>query len=207
MRSSSSERHAEVAEPLEQAVQHVDGGPRVGQRAVVGRRRRPGSSRARVRQLAVGRLVAGDAPGGPAARCRAPGGPATRARCSRAGGLEERRRRTARCARPAPCRARELEERRQRRLEPRGAGDHRVGDAGQHRDERRDRHARVDQRLELAEHLAAAHLDRADLGDLAASAASRRWSRGRPRRTSPRAAACPSSSKVACTASCGERCP
>ena len=30
--------HAEVAEPLDQAVQHVDGGPGVGQGPVVGRR-------------------------------------------------------------------------------------------------------------------------------------------------------------------------
>ena len=43
---------------------------------------------------------------------------------------------------------------------------------------------RVDQGLELAEHLAAAHLDRADLGDhRAAPRPSRRWSRGRRRRT------------------------
>ena len=41
----------------------------------------------------------------------------------------------------------------------------RVGDAGQDGDLRRDRLARVDQGRELAEHLAAAHLDRADLGD------------------------------------------
>ena len=47
----------------------------------------------------------------------------------------------------------------------RRAADHRVGDAGEHAHERRDPDARVDQRLELAEHLAAAHLDRADLGD------------------------------------------
>ena len=67
----------------------------------------------------------------------------------------------------------------------------RVGDAGEHGDERRDRRARVDQGLELAEHLAAAHLDRADLGDRRSRRASRRWSPGRRRRTSPRAAACP----------------
>jgi hypothetical protein len=59
----------------------------------------------------------------------------------------------------------ELEERRQRGAERRGVGDHRVGDPGQERDERRDRDAGLHERLELAEHLAAAHLDRADLGD------------------------------------------
>ena len=63
---------------------------------------------------------------------------------------------------------RELEERRQRGLDRRGVGDHGVADAGEHRDERRDLGARVDQGLELAEHLATAHLDRTDLGDHAA---------------------------------------
>ena len=48
----------------------------------------------------------------------------------------------------------------------RGAGgDERVGEPGQHRDLRRDGPARVDERLERAEELAAADLDRADLGD------------------------------------------
>ena len=48
----------------------------------------------------------------------------------------------------------------------RGAGrDERVGEAGEHRDLRRDRPARVDERLERAEELAAADLHRADLGD------------------------------------------
>ena len=65
----------------------------------------------------------------------------------------------------------------------RGArADHRVGDAGEHRDERRDRAAGVHQGLELADHLAAAHLDRADLGDRSVVGASRRWSPGRRRR-------------------------
>ena len=59
----------------------------------------------------------------------------------------------------------ELEEGRQHLVDPRRGGHHRVGDAGEHRDQRRDAPAGVDQRGELAEHLAAAHLDRADLGD------------------------------------------
>ena len=54
----------------------------------------------------------------------------------------------------------------------------------------RDRHPRVDQRLELAEHLAAADLHRADLGDARRPGRGRRrWSRGRRRRTWWRAAA------------------
>jgi len=59
----------------------------------------------------------------------------------------------------------ELEERRQNGLDARSRRDHRVGDAGEHLDERRDRLAGLDQGLELAEHVAAAHLDRAELGD------------------------------------------
>ena len=43
--------------------------------------------------------------------------------------------------------------------------DHRVGDAGEHADERADLLAGIDEGLELAEHLAAADLHRADLGD------------------------------------------
>ena len=63
---------------------------------------------------------------------------------------------------------RELQERRQRGLDGRSVGNHGIADAGQHRDERRDLGVRVDQRLELAQDLAAADLDRADLGDHAA---------------------------------------
>ena len=140
---------------------------RVGERAVVGGGARPEEPR-EAGQLAVGRLVAGDdlagQPGGvehPMAGPLVPG--------DRAGGLEERHveRRVVGHQHGARGAAGELEEGRQRRAEPRGARHRGVGDAGEHRDERRDRHTRVDQRLELAEHLTGAHLDRADLGDLA----------------------------------------
>ena len=61
--------------------------------------------------------------------------------------------------------AEELEQRRQQ-LFDRGRGrDHRLGDAGEHGDERRDRDARVHERVEPAEQLTAAQLQRADLGD------------------------------------------
>ena len=46
----------------------------------------------------------------------------------------------------------------------------RVGQPGEHRDLRRDRPTWVDERLERAEELAAAHLDGADLGDLVVGA-------------------------------------
>ena len=55
--------HAEVADPLQQRVQHLDGGPRVGQRAVG----RPGRGAEQLGQRAepdAGRLVAGEHPAG-----------------------------------------------------------------------------------------------------------------------------------------------
>ena len=52
------------------------------------------------------------------------------------------------------------------RVDPWRAGHHAVGDAGEDRDERGDRLSGVDQGLELADHLAAADLDRPDLGDV-----------------------------------------
>jgi hypothetical protein len=73
---------AEVAQPFEHAVQHVDGRARVGQRAVVGRGAGPEQAR-EAGQLAVGRLVAGDDLDGRGGRCPGPGCPATRARSAR----------------------------------------------------------------------------------------------------------------------------
>ena len=61
--------------------------------------------------------------------------------------------------------AQELQDRGQHGRQPRRPGDHRGGDAGERDDVRRQPGARVDQRGQLAEQLAAAHLDRADLGD------------------------------------------
>ena len=50
----------------------------------------------------------------------------------------------------------------------RGGGDHGVADPGQRHDVGRDGLARVDQGAELGADLAAAHPDRADLGDACA---------------------------------------
>src|SRR5665648_306174 len=58
----------------------------------------------------------------------------------------------------------ELEECGQHLLDPRLPADHRAGDPGQGGDERRHRPTRVHEGLELAEHLTAPHLHRADLG-------------------------------------------
>ena len=60
----------------------------------------------------------------------------------------------------------ELQKTGQHRRQPRCAGHHRVGDAGEHGDQRWNMGGRVDQGLELAEYLAAGHLDRTHLGDL-----------------------------------------
>ncbi len=77
----------------------------------------------------------------------------------------------------------ELVERGEHRLDARGRDHHRLRDAGEDGDLGRDGHARVHQRLERAEALAAADLDRADLGDRALARRWHRSSRGRPRRT------------------------
>ena len=63
--------------------------------------------------------------------------------------------------------ARELEERWQHRVDGRRGHDHGLGDPGEHGDLGRDLHARVHERLEGAQALAAAQLDRAHLGDRA----------------------------------------
>ena len=57
------------------------------------------------------------------------------------------------------------QERRQHLADARRVGHHLIGDPGEHRDQRRDVRSRVDEGLELAEHLTAPDLDRADLGD------------------------------------------
>ena len=177
--SSSRVCDAEVADAREQRVQDVDRRPRVVQGPVVGGRGRaeqPGQGG----QLAVGRLVAGHELAGQVGGVEhLEAGPLV-AGAGR-GRLEEAdvERRVVRHEHGV---AGELEERRQDAVDARGVGDHAVGDAGEDGDERRDRLGRVDQRLELAEHLAAAHLDRADLGDVRTRPGCRRWSRGRRRR-------------------------
>ncbi len=92
----------------------------------------------------------------------------------------------------------ELDHRRKHGIDRRCAHHHRLGDAGEHGDHRRDRPTRVDQALQRAEALAAANLDHADLGDEVDCCDRRRWSRCRARRTSRRPAVAPRSSKERC---------
>jgi len=163
--------HTEVADAFEETVQDVDRGARVVQGPVVGCRPGP-EEHGKRRELVVVALVAGDELAG------------------QVNGVEDPESRPVLAGRSG-CRleegdveagvvgdedrvAGELEEGRQHGLDARCLRDHGVGDAGEHLDEGRDGLARLDQRLELPEHLAAAHPDRTELGD-----------RGR-RRTSPR---------------------
>ena len=132
--------HAQVAEPLDQPVQHVDGGPRVGQRAVVGRRRGPEEPGQAWRACSWASRR-GSAPDGRAARCRAPTGRATRDRAVEQAALRKPTSNGALWATSTVSRANSRNDG-STGLEPRRAGHHGVGDAGQHRDERRDRHAR-----------------------------------------------------------------
>ena len=153
---------AQPADPCDQPVQDVDGGPRVDQRPVVGRGRgveMPGEGgQPVVHHLVAADHVPGQVCGVQDHRPRPP------VAGSAAGRLEEGDV-ERRVVGHQDAAAGELEEGRQHRLERGSAGHHDVGDAGQHRDERRDRRSRVDQGLELPEHLAAAYLDRPDLGD------------------------------------------
>ncbi len=157
--------HVVAAEAPDQRVQHLDGGPGVVQRPVVGLGRGAEVRRQRA-QLAVGDLVPGQHPPGQRHRVEHPGvGPAVTV--LRARRLEEThvvRRVVGHQHRVGE----ELQEGRQHRLDRRRRGDHRLGDAGQHGDEGRDRLPGVDQGAQRAELHAAADLHRADLGDPAA---------------------------------------
>ena len=79
--------------------------------------------------------------------------------------------------------AEELQDRRQQFTDPGRRHDHRLRDAGEQRDRRRDRDTRVHERVDPAEQLTAAQLQRADLGDRGRAPASHPSSRGRARRT------------------------
>ena len=154
--------YALVAHPLDEPVQHVDGGAGMVVGAVGG----GGGGREQprqCRQFHAGRLVAGQHP--PRQPYRA------QHRRPRPGDVESLCRRpqepdiepgVVRDEHRAPG---ELQERGQHGLDAGCVVDHRRGDAGQLNDLRRDAAARVDQGGQLAEHHAAADLDRADLGD------------------------------------------
>ena len=181
------------------AVQHVDGGPGVGERPVAGL----GGARKNLASVDSLQLGASSRVSDPAGELGGVDDRVTPARVAvrGAGGLEEADVERRRCARPARRRAANSRNAGSTDSIARRRDHHRVGDAGQHRDERRDRRAGVDQGRELAEHLAAADLDRADLGDRVLGRPSRRSSPGRRRRTSPRSSGVPSSSRVPCTPS------
>src|SRR4029453_14321673 len=147
---------------LEQGVEHVDGRPGVGQGPVAGGDRRPQAG-GQGGQADVGHLVAGEQLAGQPGRADDPVGQAPVAVALQVG-LDE-----------APVEggvvghqhsaAEELEQAGEHDLDRLLVGHHRVGDAGQGADQRRDGDPGVDQGLEGADDLAPADLDRADLGD------------------------------------------
>ena len=155
--------HAEGAGPLEQRVQDLGGGRRVGERAVARRHRHaevPGEGS----ELEVGHLVAHQSAREPDRVDATLGqlGVAVRGQ----GGIEERDVEPDVVTdddRPAD----ELEQGRQDLVDARRGQQHGLGDAGQHGDERRDGDPGVHERLEPSEQLTPAVLHRADLGDRA----------------------------------------
>ncbi len=153
--------HAVGGGPLEQRVQHLTGRGRVGVRAVDRLGRGPEMTRQR-RQPEVRDLVA-DQP----ARERDGVDPPVRE--PRVAVLDERGVEEADVEAHVVAddhgAVRELEERGQHLGDLRRGHEHGVGDAGEHGDHRRDGYARVHQRLERAEQLAAAQSQRTDLGD------------------------------------------
>ena len=153
---------AKVADALQQAVQHVDGGASVRQCPVVG-----GGCRAEVRgqrrQLHVGHLVAQQhlprKADGVDHLVVGPGVAVGGARPLEEADVE------AGVVRDEDGARRELEETRQHLGQFRRTSDHQVGDAGEDGDQRRDVGARVHKGLELAQYLAAADLHGPELRD------------------------------------------
>src|SRR5487761_484607 len=154
--------HAGRGKPPDEAVQHRDSGPRVGEGAMAWRRRRAEIGRQRG-QLAVGHL--GLAEHLPRQRDRVehrevrPWQAAVAARRDQEAEIE------GRVVRGEHAAAGEREEAGQHCLNARGVRYHRVADPGQGRDLGRDRVPRVDQRAELPGDLPAGEPDRADLRD------------------------------------------
>jgi hypothetical protein len=156
--------HPQVADPLEKGVQDVHGRSGVGEGAVVGGHRRP-HQRGKRAEPVVADLVAAEhvprEPGGVDDGRVRPGEPEPGAAGSQEAGV------VGGVVRHEHRSARELEERRERRPQPRSAREQPIGDPGEDGDQRRDRQAGIHQGLELPEHLPGAYLDGADLGDAA----------------------------------------
>ena len=151
-----------VADPFDECVQHVDGGPGVVEGTVGGlggRADQPGQGG----QPDAGCLLAAEHPPGQSDRAQHrrtwPVQTAALRRRAQEPDVE------AGVVRHQDRAAGELQEHRQHRGDGGGVAHHRGGDPGEFDDLRRDRALRVHQGGELADHLAAADLDRADLGD------------------------------------------
>ena len=176
---------AEVAQPAQQRVQDVDGGACVGQRPMY-RLGRGAEERGQRCQPAIRNLVASQDPTGEDRRVdHRETGPA---QATFLAGHPKKPHVERGIVRDKHTACGELEERREYYRDRGSAADHRVGDTGEHAHERSDPDARVDQRLKLADHLSAANLDGADLGDpvVARPAASRLQVDDRERRVAQR---------------------
>jgi len=152
----------EAAQSFEQAVQDLDGRPRVGQCAVVRGDRGPEEGRERG-QAAVGHLLAvQDGPRQADGVDDDPGRPGPVGR----GAPRMQETDIERCVvRYEDRAADELQQRREDGGQRRRGHQHCVGEPGQPGDVGRHAHARVDQRRELAENFAPTDLHRTDLGD------------------------------------------
>jgi hypothetical protein len=154
--------HTLIADPLDQPVQHVDGGARVVERPVRRCGCRGEQSRQRGQSHARG-LVAGEHPAGQPDRAQhrrpwpgdlgAFGGRAQEADVE-AGVVGDEHRAAG-----------ELQKRGQHRIDSRRIAHHRRRDTRKSHDLRRDTAPGIDERGQLTQHRAAAHLDRPDLGD------------------------------------------
>ena len=154
--------HAQRAHALHEPMQHRHGGLGIVEGPMAGGSGGPEVARESL-QLAVAYVVAGEGATGDAggvdhAGCR-PRQVGLVARSAQEGHV------IGRVVRHQHCSARELPKSRDRCGDRGRSGKHPIGDPGQGSDEGRDGHARIGEGLVLTDHLAAAHLDRADLGD------------------------------------------
>ena len=154
--------HTLVSHPFDKRMQDVDAGAGVIEGPVGRLRRRPHQAcqgpQSHARRLLAAQHPACE-PNGAQHREPRPRKSATLRRGPQESGVESGVVRDQHCA---PC---EFEEHGQYRLDPRGVTNHRGGDPGQFDDLRGNAASGIDQGREFRDHLARAHLDRADLGD------------------------------------------
>ncbi len=160
--------HAEAAEPLEQAMQDGDSRPCVRESPVTRlgvRAEEPGQ---RGQRVVRGFIPGQGLPGDPEGVQIFPLGNRVTAAYAR---LAQEAQIERGVVGDQDATVGELQKSRQHGADGRRGGDHRVGDSGQDRDERRYRRGRAHKGRHLREDLTAVDLDRAEFGDLAVGAA------------------------------------